>query len=149
MISLAKDSQAPRLGRHTVFFFRAVLAFVWLYSGIRAGTATPEIVGSANSVSLADTLGLTNAGFALVFGGILVAVALWTLSGWAIRACVIVQLLLVFFVWWLRYEDGSRFLDSVVYQAPMILLILMLWGYGPGSFAWTRKRGRASTWTRG
>ena len=149
MISLAKDSQAPRLGRHSVFIFRAILATIWLYWGIRFGIAHQEWGATANGQGLANSLGLTVPGFSVVVGGVFIAMAVWLISGLASRAAVFVQFLLLFFVWWLRFTHGLAFLDALVEQLPMLCLILMLWNYGPGTFVWARNRSRTSTWTRG
>jgi len=149
MISLAKDSQAPRLGRHSVFILRAILAIIWLYWGIRFGIAHQEWGATVNGQGLANSLGLTVPGFSVVVGGVFIAMAVWLISGLASRAAVFVQFLLLFFVWWLRFTDGLAFLDALVEQLPMLCLILMLWNYGPGTFVWARNRSRTSTWTRG
>ena len=149
MISLAKDSQAPRLGRHSVFIFRAILACIWLYWGIRFGIAHQEWGTMEHGLGMANSLGLTSSGFSIVTGGIFVAMAVWLISGLAARIAAFIQLLLLFFVWWLRFTDGLAFLDAVVGHLPMICLALMLWNYGPGTLVWARNRGRTSTWTRG
>ena len=149
MISLAKDNQAPRLGRHSVFIFRVILASIWLYWGIRFGIAHQEWGATARGLSLANSLGLTGAGFSIVVGGVFIAMAVWLVSGLVSSIAVFVQLLLLFFVWWLRYASGLAFLDGLAEQLPMICLILMLWNYGPGTLVWAKKRGRTSTWTRG
>ena len=149
MISLAKDSQAPRLGRHSVFIFRAILACIWSYWGIRFGIAHQEWGATVHGLGLANSLGLTGPGFSIVVGGVFIAMAVWLISGLASRIAVLFQLSLLFFVWWLRFTDGMAFLDAFTEQLPMICFILMVWNYGPGTFVWAKNRGRTSTWTRG
>lgn len=149
MLSLAKDNQAPRLGRHSVFIIRALLACVWIYWGTRFGIIHQVWSSAGPGVGLADSLGLTGPGFSFLVGGLLIGMGVWLISGLAHHVCALVQVVLLFFVWWLNHVDGLTFLDRLVQQLPMILLIFMLWLYGPGTFVWSKRNGRASTWTRG
>ena len=149
MISLARETQSPRLGQHTVYAIRLILATVWLFWGIRSGGAQQPFGGSAQAVSLAGSLGMTPGAFSMIIQAAIILLALWLVAGRAFRRCVVVQLVVLLFFWWLNYRDWLTLLDNVIGDLPMILLLTMLWWYGPGNFVWSRNRRRRSTWTRG
>ena len=148
MLTLAKDSQAPRLARHTIYAFRLVLGLVWLFWGVRDGLVLQTFGDTPHGKLLVDSLGIGESLFSITFGWLMILLAFWLLAGWASRIGATVQLFSLIFLWWLNYQGAAALFGSVVEQIPMMALIVMIWAYGPGTCVWTKARHR-TTWTRG
>lgn len=147
MLTLAKNSQAPRMGLHTIFAFRVVLAIVWMFWGVR-GVVMLSYGNTLHGKRVADALGIVEPFVSILVGAVMILFAFWLLAGWTSRACATLQLAWIIFLWWLTYRDGPSLLETIFEQVPMVALIIMVWTYGPGTCVWTKRR-RRSTWTRG
>ncbi len=148
MLTLAKDSQAPRMARHTIYGFRIVVAVVWLFWAIRDGLVLQTLGDSSNGKFLADSLGVSPSIFSIIAGWVMILLAFWLLTGRAWRVCAVFQIAWMIFLWWVNYLTGALLLGAVFEQIPMIALIVMIWAYGPGTCVWSKARHR-TTWTRG
>jgi uncharacterized membrane protein YphA (DoxX/SURF4 family) len=148
MISLAKDTVTPKFGRNTIYTYRVVLAAVWLFWGIKSGFMERSLAESSHGLSLASSLGVAPQLLSFIVGALLILIGLWLIAGSAFQGCGVFQLVMVLFLWWLKYEPGE-FLNHSVGQLPMICLILTVIGSGPGSHVWAVKGKSRSTWTRG
>ncbi len=149
MISLAKDSQAPRLGRSTIFILRLVLAAVWLFWGVRDGVFLQELGAGTRADGLATSLGVNPQVFSLILGALCCLMALWLISGWAHHFAALVQIVLLLFLWWVAHAEAGPFFRRIVEHAPMFALIVMVFFFGPGTCVWSKGRQRGQTWTRG
>lgn len=148
MLTLAKDSQAPRMARHTIYVFRLVLAAVWLFWGVRDGLVLQLVGAAERGKNLAGMLGLAPSIFSILVGWLMLLLGIWVISGLASRVCGLCQIALLAFLWWIYSVNGGYLLGSIFEQLPMIALMVMVWIYGPGTCVWRKKRLR-STWTRG
>ncbi len=146
MISLARETLTPRLGRSTIYFFRLILAIVWIFDGIRRALSEESLVG--NHTQLAETLGMSSSTLAIIVGSLEVIMGLWLIAGWMHRGAILFQSLLFIFTLWIGFSNGWDLLADIVGFLPMLTLMAMVWGYGPGNYVW-RKNRRSATWTRG
>ncbi len=148
MLTLAKDSQAPRLSRHTIFSYRLVLAVVWAFWGVRDGILLRSFEANAHGSLLTGSLGITKPILSMVIGVLMLGMAFWLVAGWACRMAAVVQLVGLFFLWWLGFQGGAKWMGTLLEQLPMIALVLTVWAYGPGTCVWKKAR-HGTTWTRG
>lgn len=148
MISLARETITPRLGRSSIFSFRVILSLVWVWSGIWSHILHYSAEAYPHHLSLGDAIGISPVIIAICLGALEIILAVWLLSGWTHRICCIVQVLFLIFLFWYNYQNLMGWLTSLVNSLPFMAMIVMIWWYGPGNMVWSKKHRRA-TWTRG
>ena len=146
MISLARENVTPRLGRNTMYYIRLVLAGAWLCDGIGVKIFHSQLAPRYESLGAMSGLGADV--ISIVLGSIEILLALWLCTGWTPRWQVFFQIIFMIFLLWMDYTGLSSFFGHLVSFGPRVALLMMIWGYGPGSYVWSKKRHRA-TWTRG